>query len=576
MVRRILGCFSVVLILLSPVAADDIPQKQEPAPTAVPELRENVHVILRQIDFLVLDKKGNPVTDLREEEIQVFEDGVRQKIEDLKHARDGVQAVVRQDPEATVDAAGDGSETVAPGAGPVEKTETVSTPRWFILLFDARNLSYQNRVRAGKAIKDLMEREFRPGDRVALLVDDDELRVVVPPSSRIGEVLRNLESIEGISSKYRDLEVRLRDLREDAESCRDAPDIHLCARQSATNFLMETSRETETSLDHLESLIRSLGAIPERKILFYVSEGIITNPGDVAAAAVEYAVGQYGYHLTQMRTALSRDFSHRLDRIYQIATDNRVGFYPVNGFRKMYDELFAPERRHDYGPENPAQARRDEFETSWNQVRKLHDNLADATGGVTLFKKDPMGLLDDMVRSSEGVFTVSYYPSNRSIKRRKIRIKVDRPKLTLHYKNKYKPAAINATRLGGELIVDTEKYERATGLLTARLVAAATRLAIAPDSNPPVSVASMYFSILDSRGRLITDHFEIIVLPRTDRETAGQERFERPFAVRVPPGKYALRVEIRDNHGPVFGSYSSTFSVGEVTASVVESVEGGL
>ncbi|MBD3869663.1 MAG: VWA domain-containing protein, partial [Acidobacteria bacterium] len=561
MVRRTLGCLPFFLVLLPLVVADDIPQKQEPAPAVVPELREKVHVVLRQIDFLVLDKKGNPVTDLRGDEIQVFEDGVRQEIEDLKHADEGVLVVVRHKPEASVETMRENDE-IEPTAEPVETIETVRTPRWFILLFDTRNLSYQNRVRSGRAIKDLMEREFRPGDRVALLVDDDELRVVVPPSSRIEEVLQNLETIEGISDKYRDLEVRLRDLREDAESCRDAPDIHKCARQSATNFLFETSRETETSLDHLESLVLSLGAIPERKILFYVSEGIITNPGDVAAAAVEYAVGQHGYRLNRMRFSLARDFSHRLDRIYQIATRNRVGFYPVNGFRKMYDELFAPERRHDYGPENPAQARRDEFETSWNQVRKLHDDLASATGGVALFKKDPAGLLDDMLRSSAGVYTVSYYPSNRSIERRKIRLEIKRPKVRLHYKNKYKPAMGNATRLGGELIVDTEKYEPATGLLTARLTAAATRLAIAPDSNPPVSVASMYFSVLDGQGRLITDLFEIIILPRSNREAAGEERLERPFAVRIPPGEYSLRVEIRDSHGPVYGSYSSTFSVG--------------
>jgi hypothetical protein len=38
--------------------------------------------------------------------------------------------------------------------------------------------------------------------------------------------------------------------------------------------------------------------------------------------------------------------------------------------------------------------------------------------------------------------------------------------------------------------------------------------------------------------------------------------FRRPFAVKVPPGDYTLRVDVSDVNGPGRDSFSQSFSVG--------------
>src|SRR5262245_12140129 len=127
----------------------------------------------------------------------------------------------------------------------------------------------QSRILAGEALADLVRRELAPTDHVSLIVDEGELRILVPFTTNKEPISRHLDHPESLSRAARDLERKLGDLRDDADSCRDTGDIVGCARQAASSFVAETSRETETSLDHLETLVKALASIPDRKILLY-------------------------------------------------------------------------------------------------------------------------------------------------------------------------------------------------------------------------------------------------------------------------------------------------------------------
>ena len=523
-----------------------------------PPLEERVRVTVRLVDFAVVDKQGRPVTDLRREEVELWDDGVRQEILDFlpahrRFVEGAAESRTTLEPEA---AAGPGEAAGAAGTAPAAPERPA--PRWIVLLFDARNLSYQSRARCAAAALELIEHDVTKEDRVALLVDDDELRVVVPFSTDHALTARYLKEPDGLSSRYRDIENLLEELRDTAEDCRTARDRDGCARVAGNNFLNQTSRESETSLEHLEALLRGLAAIPDRKILFYFSEGFLQDPGDVAAAGVQHAIGQIGYNVNATTTFLMRDFSHRLDPIYQIATRARVGFYPVNTMRKMTDDLFSPERQTEGGPENLPQARTDPFEATWQQVRKMHDQLAHATGGVPLFRRDPAGLLGEQLRSSAGVYTVSYEPKELSFDRRKIKLKVARTKVEVLYRSRYNFVADAPRPLEGELQVDATPVPAGGGLVHAELKVYGTAFEDAPDSKPRVSVASVFFELRDAKHVPVRDLYEVIAFPRDDK---AAQFLRRPFALRLPPGQYTLRADVSDVNGPGRGSFFRTFTV---------------
>jgi VWFA-related protein len=536
--------------------------RAEPGKTGRPEsvLEEEVRVRVRFVDFLVVDKQGRPVTDLGRDEVELWDGGEPQTILDFypPHRR-----VTR--PEVQT---GERGETNGDHRGPAARSidEATVKPgererRWIILFFDVRNLSYQGRVRSARAARELIEEHLTPQDRVALIVDEDELKILVPFTKDHGRVVEYIRDPEGLSTRYRDIERRLKDLRDDTESCRDAEDLVRCARMAATSFVFETARETETSLDHLEALLRGLAAIPDRKILFYFSEGFVENPGDVAAAAVEHAIGQFGYSVTQMQMFLSRDYRHRLDPIYQLATRARTGLYTVNTVRKMTDDLFSPERATDYGPENLPQARSDPFEATWQQVRKVHTQMAHATGAMPLFRRDPEGLLGEQLDAAAGVYTLSYQPTAFSWDRRKIKIKVSRAKTRILYRNRYNYVADRTRRLEGELTVESTTVAPSGGYVQAELEVAGRGFELVPESTSPASVVSVFFELRDARDRPVQELYEVITFPR-GREESGDEKLRRPFALMLPPGEYSLRVDVSDVNGPGKGAFFRRFTVG--------------
>jgi VWFA-related protein len=545
----------LILSLLALLAGQPTPAQQDDQPPPGSALEERVRVRVRMIDFLVVDPKGRPVVDLRKEEVELWDGGEKQEVLDLLPAHaigDG----------ASLYAAPDSQPPASADSSPAGSREDRVDRRWIVLLFDVGNLSFQGRVRAGLALRGLAENALSEGDRVALMVDEDELRVVVPFTTRHEQLLPYLQNPEGISTRSRDLERRLSDLRDDAESCRDAPDPVRCAQQAGSSFVFETSRETEAGLAHLEALLRGLAAIPDRKILFYVSEGLLINPGDVATAAVQHAIGQVGYSVNATELFLMRDYRPRLDALYQVATDSRTGFYIVNTSRKMTDDLFSAERALEGGPENLPQARTDPFEASWQQVHKLHSDLARATGGLAVFRRDPEGFLKGQLDASDGVYTISYAPSRYSFDKTKIKIKVSRNKTRVLYRNTYNHVASRTRRLLGDLTVAQSAADRANNMVRANLKVAGDYFSVVPESDPPISIVSLFFDLRSAEGRPLKDSYELIAFPRGEKGRISQDELKRPFALKVPSGKYRLRVDVSDIHGAARGSFYRSFSVG--------------
>src|SRR2546421_2379630 len=75
--------FSLLFIVVLSVAVCGQQTTQKPAPTATPPAEGDVVKIstnLVQIDVTVTDSKGKIVTDLRPEEIEIYENGEKQKL----------------------------------------------------------------------------------------------------------------------------------------------------------------------------------------------------------------------------------------------------------------------------------------------------------------------------------------------------------------------------------------------------------------------------------------------------------------------------------------------------------------
>jgi VWFA-related protein len=137
------------------------PGKQLPAPQ--PEQDEVVRITtnLVQIDAVVTDKKGQPVTDLKPEDFEITEDGRRQEITNLSFVSTGAAPQPAR-PAATP------ADKNAPPVPPVSlRPEQVR--RTMALVVDDLGLSFESIYYARRALRKFVDEQMQPGDMVAII-----------------------------------------------------------------------------------------------------------------------------------------------------------------------------------------------------------------------------------------------------------------------------------------------------------------------------------------------------------------------------------------------------------------------
>lgn len=162
--------FVVALLLLETVtnaqpAASPTPPSP-PTPQQLPQRAEPEDVVrittnLVQVDAVITDKSGKPVTDLKPEEIEIFEDGRKQKITNFSY-------IVVESPAAATTAA---NKTVDKNAPPLPPTRLrrEDIRRTIAIVVDDLGLSFESTAYVRRALKKFVDEQMQPGDLVAII-----------------------------------------------------------------------------------------------------------------------------------------------------------------------------------------------------------------------------------------------------------------------------------------------------------------------------------------------------------------------------------------------------------------------
>jgi VWFA-related protein len=135
-------------------------------PKTQPQKPEDIDVVrittnLVQVDAVVTDKSGKVVTDLKPEEVQIFEDGKPQKITHFSYNVSETPVVAPPARPATVD-------KNAPPAPPVAlKAEQVR--RTMAIVVDDLGLSFESTYFVRRALKKFVDEQMVTGDLVAII-----------------------------------------------------------------------------------------------------------------------------------------------------------------------------------------------------------------------------------------------------------------------------------------------------------------------------------------------------------------------------------------------------------------------
>jgi VWFA-related protein len=272
---------------------------QEAEPTEEPPVTFPAEVEQVIVDVVVTDKEGQPITDLKQADIEIYEDGVRQG---------PVSFDMFEVAGTTIEVGTEGAAPARPPAPPsrvsTNAEEEEVRGRTFVIVFDDAHLTPYTTHRAKAAVAEFLRTETSEGDRVTLVAPGAGAWW----STRMREGLEELlEMVDGLDAllfpdtsrdrlsdfeayrihNFRDYDIMGRvhrryaaagvqtvtelDRRSRAFVVEEDPYI---ISKAAETYYEATARNRAT-LGAMERALNGLVAIQGRKSLILVSEGFI-------------------------------------------------------------------------------------------------------------------------------------------------------------------------------------------------------------------------------------------------------------------------------------------------------------
>ncbi|HEV7521650.1 MAG TPA: VWA domain-containing protein [Candidatus Angelobacter sp.] len=413
----------------APAASSDAKDAPAAAPAQQPAYETSavlkVKTRLVVVDVVARDAKGAPVTDLKQEDFTVIEDGKEQKLRifNFQHPDDSV--------------------ATAPPQSPANRENVVDNLPHFkpgralnVILMDALNTSRLNQVAMRQAMVKFLE-TLPANEPIAVYLLGDKIRLLQDFTTDPAVLKDVVRSFKGKSSPL---------LAVSADGSPIAPILPGVAQSLPPGMAGQirafqdqmtadiTDQRVQVTLAALNSLSRTLSGYPGRKNLIWISE---TFPFDVMLSS---ATG---------RSSLNdRNYSHEIARTGNMLSDSQVAIYPLDARGLAVSGFFNVANSADqYGNGLAGSTLRGGMSSSMDReaddrmaAHGTMNDLADRTGGRAFYNRNDLdGAVRDSITHGSTYYTLGYYPENKEWNGsfRKIQVKLNRGGVKLRYRVGY-------------------------------------------------------------------------------------------------------------------------------------------
>ena len=577
------------------VAASALVAAQQASPPAK-DSGMVLHVTTRMVlvDSVVLDKAGDPVKGLKADDFTLTEGGVRQRIASFSErisesAKPAPPPVLP--PHVTTNR-------------PAVKQTNAENGTVAVLLLDGLNTPPQNQIYVKQQMLKFLARQYDPNTKLAVIALTNKLTVLQnftqDPLLLRAALDRYLAETPALARSGGQMETQSFSVppptvnlppQATGGPTSSGPDPDLPATLSAGGsnssiqedvaYMMDRferesenfSRDTRISatLAALEEIARFMSGQNGRKVLLWFSTGFPFSVVGDSPSAME----------------AERDYGDQIRRTINLLNDAHVATYTIDAGGLAPDSIGDPSlsgrSSTPYSSEGNVKlglAANRALTSEVFQRFSTHDALetiARDTGGSYFNRND----LDDAIRSalreSSSYYMLGYYPSNKKWdgKFRNIKLQVDRPGTQLRYRRGY--FALNPSdwrRDNGDITLTAALT--ANSLPSTEVTFMARALPPQPDSDTVVEFAidpsTLSFQTEAGNLHYCTLQFEVQAftpegkrvkaevqtaeasLPEPTYERVSKQELPMQVPIRLAPGKYILRLGVRDNTTGLFGT----------------------
>ncbi len=393
---------------------------------------DSVDVDVVNIEVVVTDKHGQPVTDLTREDFEVFEGGIKANLTNFHVVRGRTE-------ESPDDDAAPASEAVLP-----------ADPRsnHLVILVDNSNISPQSRKLLFTKLREHLRQSSDPAARretrqIMLVTLDRKVEVVLPFTDDIERILAALDEVERQGGSHALLDgdrrmfinrlqrARLRRFTPPqaiiqgeltrAAGDPDFDDAIRVAIELAFNVRAlgeQRYQKARATIKTLRWFCEALGGMRERKALVYLSGGLPMRPADSLAEAWTGKFGNWALQnsgdirgnsaypnadqtfqrVISSLASSELDLRHELHQLAVDASAQQVAFYPISNYGNNPDFLSAAVGGGGISAGSGSMLRAAQMlESSTRDASLLQ--LAEETGGQALIRSANFGELLDRVDS---------------------------------------------------------------------------------------------------------------------------------------------------------------------------------
>jgi len=563
---------------------------QQPSPPKDPGLVLRVTTRMVLVDAIVLDKQGHPVKGLKSDDFALTEDGVHQSIASFsEHNSERANAALPPvlPPHVTTNR-------------PAVTQANAENGTVAALLLDGLNTPAQNQIYVKQQMLEFLARQYDPNTKLAVIALTNKLTVLQDftqdPLLLRAALSRYLAQTPALARSGGQMEtpsasVPAATVNLPAQArggpTGSGPDPGLPATLAAGGssasifediaYMMDRferesenfSRDTRISatLSALEQIARFMSGQNGRKVLLWFSTGFPFSVVGDSPSAME----------------AERNYGDQIRRTINLLNDAHVATYTIDAGGLVPESLGDPSLsgRDSEGKVHLGIDANRALSSEAFQRFSTHDaleSIARDTGGRYFGNRNDLDqAIQSALTESSSYYMVGYYPSQKKWdgKFRNIKLQVDRPGTQLRYRRGY--FAVNPSdwrKDNGERILAGALS--ANSLPSTEVTFMARALPPQPDSDTVVEFAvdpstlsfqteagNLHYSMLQFEVQAFTPEGKRVKaevqtaeasLPEPTYQRVSKQVLPMNVPIRLAPGKYILRLGVRDNLTGLFGT----------------------
>jgi VWFA-related protein len=547
----------LVLLLSTTTSARQAAQRR-------PSFRAGVELIY--VNVVVRDGSGNIVRDLKREDFTLIEDDKNQAITAFDFEEVPAEALPPDQPAAPVEAiltANVGAKPAAPERAAADAAPAVpanpidlKNRRLVVLLFDASSMQPEEIERAIASGHDYIAKRLTAADLVAVASVSSTLRIVQDFTADRETLAAALDRFSGVDGAGFEEGTTLTGEETEADG--------FVADDSEYNIF-----NTDRRLAALEQLSDALAPIQQKKSIVYFSSGVTQRGED---------------NQVQLRAAIDR------------AVKANVSIYPVDA-RGLTAVVPGGAASQSSGRGGTSMFSGRGVGRQLDSQAASQDTLAALaadTGGKAFFDtNDFSGVYTKVIADTSAYYLLGYSSTNpaRDGRFRRIRVRLNKPGLKVEHRNGYYAVRDfqhsgkedRERQLMDQLMTDLSSTDLTVWMSTSYFRLADDRfyvpvsIAVPGSEIPFVRSSSQERATIDVIGIMrdpqqrqvgrLRDTVKLAVQPAQEvkRKTV---QYETGFT--LPPGKYRLKVVLRENQSGAVGSYESDVVVPDLRRAPVK------